>query len=282
MWHWNFGFLKRKCILRYLLILIFSFSAFSLDFEKELSKDSSVEDLNRLSPFFDIVVIQRRFLPKTGRFEISPSIVLFLSSELFINTGLGGHFSFYFLEKHGVEIFGYYSTVFKRNLTVNLENNLNIFGDIGGFRTEFIIALTYKWMPVYGKISLFNRKIIPFDVVLSVGGGIVQSICAEDAQLSAKGLGGFEWGLCRKVLKGNQTVRKKWEPALVFGIGQSFAFSKNTGLGLNVHWITYKAYLDEKKQYLAQTRQRKQKNDYHLDISLSVSWRVYFPRAKLR
>ena len=259
------------------LILGFHFFSFSQILKKgsEKKNPSQIDDLNELSSFSDIVIIQRRFLSKTGRFEAAPNLLLFLSSEFYIHTGAGGGLSFYFLEKHGFEIMGAYSAVMDRSLTTDLANELGFYGGTDSDQIESFAVFTYKWIPIYGKMAIFNRKIVPFDISLSVGGGIARVFCGSQSR-SAEGLGGFEFGLCQEtgqtVRLGNSSaqrkVKKKWEPAFIGGIGQSFALTRNQVLRWNIYFLYYGGFLTG--------------NISHVDNFLSLSWGFYFPHKKVR
>ena len=227
-----------------------------------------LKSLGEVSPFSDIVVIQRRFLSKTGRFEISPSAFLFLNSEFYLNVGAGGNIGFYFLEKHGVEITGAHSFAFARDAALKLENHLGFKGKTGGDQAETIFSISYKWIPLYGKISWMNRKIIPFDTFLTLGAGVVRAVCSNlssnDSTFSDLGL-----GVCDQtgVSADGSIIRKKWEPAVVLGAGQSFSVSRNSAVRFNVKWIQY-GFLTG--------------NVYRSEFSIGSSFSFYLPEKKVR
>ena len=261
-----FFFSKKILIFAVQTVFVFVFSA-SAGSTLAKSRPEPLS-LGEVSPFSDIVVIQRRFLSKTGRFEISPSVFLFLNSEFYLNVGAGGNIGFYFLEKHGIEIAGAHSFAFARDAALKLENHLGFKGKAGGDQVETIFSISYKWIPLYGKISWMNRKIIPFDTFLTLGAGLVRAVCNSSksggANFTDLGLGvceqaGFEVD--------GSIIKKKWEPAVVLGAGQSFSVSRNLSLRFNAQWIQY-GFLTG--------------NTYRSEFSIGSSFSFYFPEKKVR
>ena len=258
-----------------IFILILSLSPISALAKKT---ETSFEELNRLSQFSDIVVLQRRFLTKTGRFEVSPSLIMLLSSEFFIHIGLGTSLSFYFLEKHGMELMSYFAKDFDRSVTSRLAK-IQIGSYIAGDKTQHFTALVYKWIPVYGKMAVFNKKIVPFDVIVSAGAGLAEAFCGNTQTKKAKGTGGFELGLCRVVKtipKSDGTkeyITKKWEPVLIAGLGTSFSLSRKSALKMDARWLYYGKGLG----FLGTASP-----SHHSDILLSAAWSFYFPSAGRR
>ena len=257
----------------------------------EWFKDSSdsVKDLslylNNLSPFSDIVVIQRRYLVKTGRFEFSPSALLLFSNEFFINAGLGGNLAFYPLEKHGLELRGFYTAEFRRSVWIDMWEKLGIVSSVLGDRTIYFIGLVYKWMPIYGKIAWFDDKIIPFEMSFFLGGGITRVWCRDlivssnSPESELVGTGG-SIGECSTVAveplpEGEQRLmRQKTEPTLIFGIGQSYAISRNMTFRIDLNWQYYGELLGG--QSTGNT------SFHHWDILMTSGLSFYFPRRKVR
>ncbi len=169
-----------------------------------------VSDLAQLSLFSDIAVIQRRFMPKTGRISASLAGTSVLSSEYFLNTGLEIHFSYHFLEKHGLEFSSYYVFPYNRGVSNDLRTiSANVSETVP--IAQGFVGLAYKWMPIYGKIALYNRDILSFDTFFNLGGGA--------SGLSLKSKKGFTW-----------------EPAVITGIGQVFALTRNFGFRWDLRW----------------------------------------------
>ena len=170
-------------------------------------KIKTVEDLVHLIPFSDISVIQRRFMPKTGRLSFSTSAAFILSSEFFVNPGAEAHLSYHFLEKHSLEISGYYTVPLTRQVSKDLAYHLDVQTSQENPIASKFMGVSYKWMPIYGKAAFFNRKIVAFDTFFSIGGGVSQP-----------------------------SNSKIWEPAGFVGLGQVFAVTRDFGLRWDLRW----------------------------------------------
>ena len=238
--------------------------------------------LNNLSPFSDIVVIQRRYLVKTGRFEISPSALLLFSNEFFINAGVGGNLAFYFLEKHGLEIRSFYTHEFQRSALRDIAEKLSFRGSIVGYRTTYFLGLVYKWIPIYGKMTWFDNKIIPFEMSFFLGGGVTRVLCPRreagsntpEYELVEGGVsGGCTITSTEKFrVKGEEFKRlylQRFEPTVLFGIGQSYALSRNIAFRLDLNWQYYGQLIGGPPFH-------------HWDALMTSGISFYFPRRKVR
>ena len=202
-------------------------------------------DLARLSPFSDVSVIQRRFMPKTGRVSASVGSNFVLSSEYFFHPGVEAHLAVHFLEKHGVEVGGSYVFDFERPVTKDL-TSVQVYVDDEVYRLRSFVGLTYKWMPVYGKIAFFNTQIVSFDIFFSLGGGMSY------------------------VSKGSSRSKRRvvWEPTTMLGVGQVFAFTRDFGFRWDLKWHFT---INTKEGYTFLN---------HFLMSVGLIW--YFPSAGLR
>ena len=182
-------------------------------------KAKKLTDLVYLSPFSDISVIQRRFMPKTGRVSATMSSVFSLSSEFFLHTGAEGHLTYHFLEKHAIELSGYYVFSFERGVTSDLVNELGVnVSELKPIVNSFL-GLTYKWMPVYGKITFSNKRILAFDTFFNL----------------SLGMSGVN-----KKAKSGATAPMLWGPTALVGIGQVFAITRDLGLRWDLRYhLTY-------------------------------------------
>lgn len=203
----------------------------------------TLTDLSTLAPFEDVAVIQRRFLPKTGRFEFSPSGMITLNNPFFSNMGLGLRASYYFLEKHGLELQYFMLSNSSREVTKNLETKRNV-------RTESLVkpksymGVAYKWNPIYGKMTLLNKTIVPFDLYFTAGGGMTN------------------------------TQEDSGAPTVHVGTGQVFALNKMMAIKWDLTWNFYSADSTDSTGVKATTNQD--------DLFLSLGMSFFFPEAKYR
>lgn len=131
---------------------------------KELS------DLAKLAPFADVAMIQKRYLPRTGRFEAYIAANTILNDAFFTSVGADGRLAYYFTEKYGVEFTAMKLISSDRRTTKDLREKLFI-ATTSFVMPETYFGLDFKWSPVYGKMTFRNKKIVHFDMYFSAGGG---------------------------------------------------------------------------------------------------------------
>jgi outer membrane beta-barrel protein len=140
---------------------------------EKMVNPKELSDLGRLAPFSDVAVIQKRYLPKTNRFEFYPAIGNVLNDVFFLNPILSGRLSFSFTEKYAVEAVAFGSSKAERDVVRDLRSR--------GVLTEGFVfpqsyyGLDFKWSPIYGKMGFFNNSIIPFDQYFLIGGGVTNT-----------------------------------------------------------------------------------------------------------
>lgn len=208
--------------------------------EKEVN---TLSDLAGLAPFSDVSVIQRKFLPKTERFEFSGSGFTNLNNPFFTNIGLGLRAAYYFREQYALEAILMVSSTGSRQVTDDLEQKRRITTD-NLVATKGFYGLAFKWNPIYGKMTWLNRRIVPFDINFNLGGGMTRTTEDED------------------------------EPTIHLGTSQVFALSKGMALRWDITWNMFQATATNdngKKETLSQ-------NDLFLGLGVSF----YFPEASYR
>lgn len=137
--------------------------------KKKEKAPEEISDLKKLETFEDIAVIQKRYLPKTGRFEFYIAGGTNLNDAFFVGNGISARLGYNFSERYGVEALYSYIQNDNRDVTNELlKRGVNTEGSVS---TDGYIGLDFKWTPIYGKYSYFNEKIIPFDLYFSVGIG---------------------------------------------------------------------------------------------------------------
>lgn len=171
---------------------------------------SNFSGLGKLAPFSEVSILQKRFFPKTQRFQVFAGLGL-VTNDAFFNT-LGGNLKLgYFLtESWGVE--GTYMA-----LTTSEAKSTQELKEIQGVLTENLVypksymGLSLVWVPFYGKYTLFNRRIVNFDMYFTLGGG---STKIQDGQSPG---------------------------TLQLGTGQIFAMSKSLAFRWDFSWHAYSA-----------------------------------------
>ena len=213
--------------------------------KKEKIKSVVLEKLSQLSmlaPFEDIAVISRKFLPKRRRFELSGGGLLILNNAFFNNIGFALRGTFYLSEKWGVEAQYYSLYASERRVTEDLESFRRISTRSLVVPKNFMGA-AIKWAPIYGKMSLFEKRIIPFDLFFSLGYG--------STEIQEGGAG-----------------------TLQLGMGQNFAISKSLAFRWDILWNGYSAEIIRK----GGSRETLNHSDLYCGIGLSF----FVPEAKYR
>lgn len=228
---------KRSKIILATLILSFGFFAAAEEddfetnaelerIEAELNRNSSaprrteVQDpqpveefkplnLSVLAPFNEIAVIQKKYLPKSKRFQLFGGFAAMTNDPWFQNYGLNLKLGWNLTEAWGLEL----STLAMSNSDTenikDLKENRVRTDDI--ITTKGYTGLDIVWSPIYGKMSLGDKKIIPFDIYFSLGAG---NTSADGGEAGS---------------------------TFHIGTGQLFALSKNTGIRWDFSWNSFTA-----------------------------------------
>ena len=211
-----------------------------------------VSELKILETFSDIAVIQRRFLPKTGRFEAYIAGGTNLNDAFFVGNGLQGRFGYYLSERWGIEAVASLFNNSDREVTQELKDRgVQTLGQVS---TDTFYGIDIKWTPIYGKYAYFNEKIVPFDLYFSFGLGITDPKIGEPEEGS------------------NLTVQDPGQPLTIrFGTGQIFALTKWMAFrwDLSWHFFNVQSPIDDSESL---------QNNLFLNLGISF----FFPEAKYR
>lgn len=205
---------------------------------------TTLSDLATLAPFDDVAIIQRRFLPKTGRFELSATLFSNLNNPFFNSMGAGARVAYYIREQYAIEGLFTFATTSSRQVTDDIEKNNGISTD-NVITSKGYMGAALKWNPIYGKITWLNKAIVPFDLNFSVGGGMTQTTEGESV------------------------------PTLHLGSSQVFALSKGMAFRWDVIWNMYSATATSDD---GRTKEKLSQNDLFLGFGMSF----YFPEAGYR
>ena len=205
----------------------------------------TLSDLGKLAPFSEVTVLQKRFQPKTERFQAAFGLGGITNDPWF--NGLGGslRLGYHFSETLGVEgTFTFLSNSERDSAKDLLANNAVSTSSI--VATKGYLGADIIWSPIYGKMSLFNKRIIPFDMYFT--GGLGQS---EVDGATSKNL---------------MTIH--------MGTGQIFALTKSWGFRWDFSWNTFAA----KQVDTAGKESTTQFNNLILTLGASF----FFPEVKYR
>lgn len=217
------------------------------------ASNMTFQDLTKLSDFSDITVIQKKFMPKTNRFQIYGGMDFLTNNPFFDSYGFNGRFAFYFSELFGIELSYWRHTVASRTITADLESKhritaktmLSSLGSMG-------ISIVY--VPFYGKMTFLDRMIIPYDFYFSVGGGTTETSYVDKAA-----------------------------PSLFIGTGEIFSLTKSFAWRWDFSSISYSARVpdvdvDSTSGSVTDSGKKQSMNDLYLGIGLTI----LFPGASYR
>lgn len=210
------------------------------------SQVKTVSDLNSLAPFSDISVIQKRYLPKTERFQVYGALGLTTNSPWFLSAGGKVNLAYHFTEKWGVELSGMFLSSSEKDSSKQIRSN-NSLEPERFVLTKSHLGLDLMWAPIYGKITSLNNEITPFDMYFSAGLG-----------------------------QANTTAQEKNVTAFHIATGQIFALSKSMAFRWDYSWYMYQA--TPQVDTLATVPEKSSYND--LIFTAGVSF--FFPEAGYR
>lgn len=208
---------------------------------------TSISDLGRLSSFNDISMIQRKYLPKSERFQVYAGAGLSTNAPWFLNVGGRLNFSYNFAEKFGVELSGMFLTSTEKEAAKEIREN-NSLQPERFILTKSGILLDFVWSPIYGKIATLDQTIIPFDMYFSFGGGTAGTNSQE-----------------KNVSTGH------------IATGQIFAISKGMAFRWDYSWLIYQATPMQDSI----TTSAPIKNTYN-DLIFTAGLSFFFPEARYR
>lgn len=130
-----------------------------------------LKDLSRLSPFREVSVIQKKYLPKTERFQLFGGLSTTTNTPWFINVGGKLNLGYHFNENFGLELDTLFLTNSEREVTKEILEQHRLQAEQFVY-TKAYYGLDLIWSPIYGKLSHIDGGIIPFDMYFSFGGGI--------------------------------------------------------------------------------------------------------------
>ncbi len=211
-------------------------------------EDKNVTDfkgLANLAPFQEISIIQKRFMPKTGRFELFGGGTI-VTNDPFFNT-MGGVLKFgYFLnESWGVELNYFGLTTSQRESTRELETNNGVTTESLAYPKSYMGA-DLMWSPIYGKMTWFNNRIIPFDLYFSGGYGMTETSTGDNSGTIHVAAGqifsltksvAFRWDFSWNFYNANVTIKEKDGSGNVIGSHQSNNSFNNLFLTVGVSWF---------------------------------------------
>lgn len=259
-------FLKNFCFLLLLFAPVILLAQDLKDLELAPSKTNRIKqlkikklsDLQRLTPFESVSVIQKRYLPKTFRGELNLSFSSVINHTYFYLGGLSARAGYFLTEDHGFGVEGLaFPPAFEKQVTKNLKRENGLVPYTLSF-SQFYGGAYYKWSPIFGKFSMLNRKIIYFDMYMTMGAGfsrVVEGLTEQDK---------------KELNLSPPRMTRDFFPTISFGLGQVFAISQNFAFAWELKWLYTIIQFEGDNLYTP------------TDINLFLGVNYYFPGAGYR
>ncbi len=167
------------------------------------------DELKKATPYTDLAVIQRNYMPKSKRFEAFAGLSYLTNDVFFKNFGLQGRFGYHVNETWGLELSLDLLSTTKSKELEGLEGEQKVeLNNLVSPKTLYGGSVLFY--STYGKMARWNRKIFNFDIYTSVG--------------------------ATQILTGSDT-----STALKLGVGELFSLNKSEAIRLDFSWYFYTA-----------------------------------------
>lgn len=202
---------------------------------KEIKK-LNVSDYSKMisdAAYDDYSVVQRNYMPKSSRLQVKAGITSVTNDVFYSNIGLNLSGIYNFTESWGIGVTG---TLLNSTRNSDAQN----IRDIQSVNIENLVTLknaygaSVYFSPIYGKWSLLNKKILPFEIYFT--GGLAQ-ITNQSDQVSS---------------------------AISGGLGQLVSLTRSSAFDVNIQWLFYST-----KNI---NNQDQSNNSMLLTVSYSVFW----------
>lgn len=202
---------------------------------KEIKK-LNVSDYSKIisdTGYDDYSIVQKNYMPKSARLQIKSGITTVTNDVFYTNLGLSLGAIYNFDETWGVGLSGVLLSSNKGSQAQNIR-------DVQLVNIENLVTLTNAYSasvyfsPIYGKWSLLNKQILPFEIYFS--GGIGQVTNQSNLASTATSL----------------------------SMGQLISLTRSSALDLNLQWLLYSTRNIN--------NQEQSNNSLFLTVSYSLFW----------
>ena len=177
---------------------------------KEIKK-LNISDYSKIisnASYDDYSVVQKNYMPKTSRVQLKSGLTTVTNDVFYTIIGLSLGAIYNFNETWGLGLSG---VLLSSNQTKQTEN----IRDIQRVNIESLVTLknTYNasvyFSPIYGKWSLLNKQILPFEIYFSAG---MAQVTNQSSLVST---------------------------ATSAGVGQLISLTRSSALDINLQWLMY-------------------------------------------
>ena len=163
-----------------------------------------------IGAYQDFAVVQKKYMPKQERFQLSVGATLLPTDVYFRTYGLNSKLTYHFTESWGAELVGYLMTSTSRGEVDDLAQKQQVIVK-NLISVKRLYGANLYYSSIYGKTSIFNSKIIPFEIYQTVG--------------------------LSKVINQNDEEAV----AVQAGLGELFSISRSSGIRADLSWAFYQS-----------------------------------------
>lgn len=177
---------------------------------KEIKK-LNVSDYSKIisdTGYDDYSIVQKNYMPKSARLQVKTGISTVTNDVFYTNIGLSLGAIYNFDETWGVGLSGVLLSSNKGSQTQNIKDvQLVNIENLVTLKNAYNLSVYFS--PIYGKWSLLNRQIFPFEIYFS--GGLAQ-VTNQSSEMSS---------------------------ATSASIGQLISLTRSSALDINLQWLLY-------------------------------------------
>jgi outer membrane beta-barrel protein len=136
-------------------------------------QDKDSEDRQIKADMGLINVVQRQRMLKKGRFELQPQFGITVNDPYVRHYTLGIDMNYWFHNRMAIGLFGtgFIGAKTPRYDNIRFQEGLLLTAN----KTLWNAALQFTYNPFYGKIAIFNRALLHWELSASIGGGATQT-----------------------------------------------------------------------------------------------------------
>ena len=210
----------------------------------------------RAQPALEGAAVRNRLYRTGGKFEVSPSLGLSVGSQLISQVNLGFGAAYNFSEvwaaelRTGFSFSGHTGTadqIARSFLQLDPARRMRLTDDLRGlWELKGNALLGLRWMPIYGKVSLFSELPLNFQGYLWLGGGVGR--LHRQSVVYCRQFADHEAGTCGEWLTDDAT-----RPVASAAFGFRFFTSQRGSIGLEFRdYLFRESYLTTIDRVLAE------------------------------
>ena len=178
--------------------------------QANLDSLEKLSDFSKLQPYENIVIIHPKYQPKTGRLGLYAGLTTLTNDPWFMALGVNTRLDYHLTERWGLELAGTFLSTSSRDSVKDLSSKVGV-NTNSLVSVKNYLGLNILFNPIYGKLSLNEKKLVPFDMFFLLGGGL-SSVATDETKSAA---------------------------TIHLGTGQTFAINKNLGFRWNLGMNTF-------------------------------------------